>query len=156
MHEIRIQEINDVTVLQIVRMDCSPLPKERDSVYLNFYRLFRDTSLVAVHDGEVVGFALGMVDQTSAEHAYLNYLFVHEAYRRAGIGGKLLAGFEAAAASKAGLRIERGPRSIQSQGCSVRLLLQREESNAAHETFNDLKLLEQLPWQHAPFHYSFG
>ncbi|WP_408638488.1 GNAT family N-acetyltransferase [Paenibacillus baimaensis] len=59
-------------------------------MYLNFYRLFRDTCLVAVNDGEVVGFALGMIDQTSTSHAYLNYLFVKENYRKTGIGKRLL------------------------------------------------------------------
>ncbi|KRE55987.1 hypothetical protein ASL11_35240 [Paenibacillus sp. Soil750] len=38
---------------KLLRWDCSPLPKERDSIYLNFYRLFRDTYLVAVNDDEV-------------------------------------------------------------------------------------------------------
>lgn len=36
MGEVIIQEINDVTALQIAEMDCSILPKERNSIYLNF------------------------------------------------------------------------------------------------------------------------
>jgi GNAT superfamily N-acetyltransferase len=100
MGEIIIQEINDVTALQIAEMDCSPLPKERDSIYLNFYRLFRDTCLVAVNDGKVVGFALGMIEQTSTSHTHLNYLFVKENYRKTGKGKRLLEQFEIATSKK--------------------------------------------------------
>ncbi|WP_144028653.1 GNAT family N-acetyltransferase [Paenibacillus ferrarius] len=55
---------------------------------------------MAVNDGEVVGFALGMIDQTSTSHAYLNYLFVKEDYRKNGIGKKLLEQFELATSKK--------------------------------------------------------
>ncbi|CAN7315909.1 GNAT family N-acetyltransferase [Paenibacillus sp. LjRoot56] len=134
MSEIIIHEINDVTALQIAGMDCSPLPKDRDSIYLNFYRFFRDTCLVAVRNGEVIGFALGMVEQTSRLHAYLNYLFVKEEYRKTGIGKRLLEQFEMAASIK---------------GCEFVTLLTGKQENIdyyqrqGYEKNNDLKQFSQ-------------
>lgn len=43
MDSVVIKNLYDQAILQIIDMDCSPLPNERDSIYLNFYRIFRDT-----------------------------------------------------------------------------------------------------------------
>lgn len=109
-----IRNLYDEAILQIIDMDCSPLPKERDSIYLNFYRLFRDTCWIAVLDQEVIGFALGMIDQTNTNHCYLNYLFVKSDHRKTGLGRRLLNEFEVAA---------------QRKGCSVVSLLTGKEEN---------------------------
>jgi len=100
MDSVSIRKLYDEAILQIVEMDCSPLPNERDSIYLNFYRFFRDTCWVAVLNDEVIGFALGMVDQTNVTHCYLNYLFVKSEHRKTGLGQKLLRQFEESAKLK--------------------------------------------------------
>ncbi len=100
MKSIDIEKLSAQAILQIVEMDCSPLPNERDSIYLNFYRFFRDTCWVALLDGKVIGFALGMVDQSKPTHCYLNYLFVQSEYRKKGLGGRLLKEFELSAKNK--------------------------------------------------------
>jgi len=108
MDSIVIKNLYDEAILQIVEMDCSPLPNERDSIYLNFYRFFRDTCWVAVLNNEVIGFALGMIDQTNTTHCYLNYLFVKSEHRKNGLGRKLLSQFE---------------RSANRKGCKIVTLL---------------------------------
>ncbi|XEC96017.1 GNAT family N-acetyltransferase [Paenibacillus tarimensis] len=100
MESVAIRNLYDEAILQIVEMDCSPLPNERDSIYLNFYRFFRDTCWVAVVEDKVIGFALGMVDQTDPAHCYLNYLFVKCEYRQTGLGRRLLKQFELSARQK--------------------------------------------------------
>lgn len=100
MESIVIENLDSQAILQIVEMDCSPLPNERDSIYLNFYRFFRDTCWVALLEGKVVGFAFGMVDQTDPTHCYLNYLFVQSQYRKIGLGRRLLLEFESSAKRK--------------------------------------------------------
>lgn len=114
MKSIAIEKLHAQAILQIVEMDCSPLPNERDSIYLNFYRLFRDTCWVALLEGKVIGFALGMVDQINPIHCYLNYLFVQSEYRKNGIGGKLLTEFESSAKRK---------------GCQIVTLLTGKQEN---------------------------
>ncbi|XEC96690.1 GNAT family N-acetyltransferase [Paenibacillus tarimensis] len=100
MDSVVIRNLNDEAILQIIEMDCSPLPNERDSIYLNFYRFFRDTCWVAVLEDKVIGFALGMLDQTDPTHCYLNYLFVKSEHRKTGLGHRLLKQFEISARQK--------------------------------------------------------
>ncbi len=77
-------------LLQLKDLDCAPLPKERDSIYILFYRFFRDTCRLAYIDNKLVGFILGLVDQTDQSHAYIHYLFVDEKHRGKRIGERLL------------------------------------------------------------------
>lgn len=131
MKAITIKALSAEGVLQIISMDCSPLPQERDSVYLNFYRFFRDTCWVAV-EGEneaVIGFALGLVDQTDPTHGYLNYLFVKSDYRRAGVGRRLLQQFEA---------------SAQQKGCKLITLLTGRTENIAYYTRHGYAINHEL------------
>ena len=100
MDTMAIRPLEAKDILQIIHIDCSPLPTERDSIYINFYRFFRDTCLVAARGDEVVGFALGMVDQTAPAYCYLHYLFVTNDCRQAGLGRRLLEQFEQAAQRK--------------------------------------------------------
>jgi len=114
MDSVVITNLYDEAILQIIEMDCSPLPNERDSIYLNFYRFFCDTCWVAVLDDKVIGFALGMLDQTDPTHCYLNYLFVKSEYRKTGLGHKLLKQFET---------------SAQLRGCKIVTLLTGKTEN---------------------------
>lgn len=88
--DVRIAGLHAEGLLQLKDMDCSPLPVERDSVYILFYRLFRDTCRMAYIGDELVGFLLGVGDQADPGHVYIHYLFVKEQHREAGIGGMLL------------------------------------------------------------------
>jgi ribosomal protein S18 acetylase RimI-like enzyme len=97
---IVIKVLDDEAILKIVDMDCSPLPNERDSIYLNFYRFFKDTCWVAFFNDELIGFVLGFIDQTNKEHGYMNYLFVKSEYRRRGVGARLIRAFELSAQEK--------------------------------------------------------
>lgn len=100
MNNVTFKPLDDAAILQIIHIDCAPLPNERDSIYINFYRFFRDTCRVAMCGEEVVGFALGMVDQTNPDYCYLHYLFVKSAHRKTGIAQRLLQQFEQAAKQK--------------------------------------------------------
>lgn len=100
MDTITIRPLEAADILQIIHIDCSPLPNERDSIYINFYRFFRDTCVVAARGDEVVGFALSMIDQTDPAYCYLHYLFVKSDFRQAGLGRRLLEQFEQAAKRK--------------------------------------------------------
>ncbi|WP_337100083.1 GNAT family N-acetyltransferase [Paenibacillus sp. YIM B09110] len=114
MEDVQYSKLSDQFIIQIMNMDCSPFPKERDSIYLSFYRFFRDTCWVATVNNEVIGFALGFIDQTKTTHGYLNYLFVKSEYRRLGIGERLLCYFE---------------NSLKAKGCELATLLTGKQEN---------------------------
>ncbi|SEB53012.1 GNAT family N-acetyltransferase [Paenibacillus sp. GP183] len=90
MNDLIITELDSEGILKLKDFDCSPLPKERDSIYFLFYRFFRDTCRLAYVNDELVGFALGLINQTDPDHAYLHYLFVRQDQRKNKIGEKLL------------------------------------------------------------------
>lgn len=117
MDEVKYSKLNDHSIIQIMHMDCSPLPNERDSIYLSFYRFFRDTCWVAVINNEVIGFALGFVDQSKETHGYLNYLFVKSEYRGLGIGAHLLSLFE---------------EGLRNAGCNLASLLTGKQENIGY------------------------
>jgi len=54
-----------------------------------FFVHFRPTSFVAEHDGNIVGFLIGFVSQTSPDEAYLHFVGVHPAWRARGLGRAL-------------------------------------------------------------------
>jgi ribosomal protein S18 acetylase RimI-like enzyme len=54
-----------------------------------FFVHFRQTSFVAEHAGNVVGFLIGFVSQTSHNEAYIHFAGVHPAFRKQGIGHAL-------------------------------------------------------------------
>jgi GNAT superfamily N-acetyltransferase len=138
---IQIINLTDRTILQIVDMDCSPLPNERDSVFLSFYRFFRDTCWVALKDDELIGFALGFVDQTNNRHGYLNYLFVKEEYRKTGIGSRLLKQFEF---------------GIKSQGCNIASLLTSKQETIDYYYKHGYAINHKLPgWSEDDDVYSY-
>ena len=96
----RVRPLEQEDVFWLKDFDCSPLPKERDSIYLFFCAHFAKTSFVAedAATGEVVGFLLGFVPAGEAT-AYVHYLFVVETRRRDGIATSLVEAFSTAASS---------------------------------------------------------
>lgn len=54
-----------------------------------FFVHFRQTSFVAEHDGQIVGFVIGFVSQTFPDEAYIHFVGVHPEYRKAGSGKAL-------------------------------------------------------------------
>ncbi|WP_245947895.1 GNAT family N-acetyltransferase [Paenibacillus sambharensis] len=87
---MRISKLDSTGLLQLKNMDCAPLPVERDSIYILFYRFFNDTCRLAYVEDELVGFILALVDQTDPAHAYIHYFFVKEEHRGMKIGEMLL------------------------------------------------------------------
>ena len=60
---------------------------------------FRNTSFVAEHQGEIVGFVIGFVSQTFPAEAYIHFTGVHPAFRKTGLGRRLYERFFSAAES---------------------------------------------------------
>ena len=51
-----------------------------------FFVHFRQTSFVAEHDGNIVGFLVGFVSQTLSNEAYIHFSGVHPEFRKKGLG----------------------------------------------------------------------
>jgi ribosomal protein S18 acetylase RimI-like enzyme len=62
-----------------------------------FFVHFRQTSFVAEHDGNVVGFLVGFVSQTFSAEAYIHFVGVHPEFRKRGLGCALYERFFEAA-----------------------------------------------------------
>lgn len=62
-----------------------------------FFVHFRPTSFAVECDGELLGFLLGFVSQTTPSEAYVHFVGVHPDHRRLGLGQRLYARFCAAA-----------------------------------------------------------
>jgi GNAT superfamily N-acetyltransferase len=90
IEKIKVSNLDAVGLMDILDFDCSPLPKERDSIYILFYRFFNETSFTAYLDGRLVGILLGILDQKNNKHAYLHYLVVNNSIRKKGIGTALM------------------------------------------------------------------
>lgn len=58
-----------------------------------FFRHFKDTSLIAEEDGELVGFLIGFISQSYVDEAYIHFVGIHPDYRKKGIGRKLYSAF---------------------------------------------------------------
>jgi len=61
-----------------------------------FFLHFRNTSFIAEHNGEVVGFVIGFVSQTFPAEAYIHFVGVHPEFRKAGLAQVLYEKFFAA------------------------------------------------------------
>lgn len=51
-----------------------------------FFVHFRQTSFVAEHSGNVVGFLIGFISQTFRSEAYIHFAGVHPEFRKRGLG----------------------------------------------------------------------
>lgn len=71
-----------------------------------FFAHFRPTSFVAECDGNIVGFIVGFVSQTSSEEAYIHFVGVHPDFRKGGLGRTLYERFFEVT-SKLGCRVVR-------------------------------------------------
>jgi demethylmenaquinone methyltransferase/2-methoxy-6-polyprenyl-1,4-benzoquinol methylase len=90
MSHILIKDLDEDGLMKLKDMDCAPLPQERDSIYILFYRFFRQTCRVAYVQNELVGFVLALADQVDSGHIYIHYLCVAKQHRGKGIGEMLL------------------------------------------------------------------
>lgn len=71
-----------------------------------FFVHFRPTSFVAECNGNIVGFIVGFVSQTSSGEAYIHFVGVHPDFRRDGVGRVLYERFFEVT-SKLGCRVVR-------------------------------------------------
>jgi ribosomal protein S18 acetylase RimI-like enzyme len=97
-----VRPINQSDFFWLKDYDCTPLSRERDSIYLFFCVHFSEFSFVAVDShNEPIGFVLGFLPagQTTA---YVHFLFVDEAVRSNGIGKALMDRFIDAVRSAGG------------------------------------------------------
>jgi ribosomal protein S18 acetylase RimI-like enzyme len=69
----------------------------RDMLPRLFFTHFRDTSFVAEDDRELAGFLCGFLSQTFPDEAYVHFVGVAPAHRRAGLARELYERFFAAA-----------------------------------------------------------
>ena len=54
-----------------------------------FFVHFRQTSFVAEHGDDIVGFLIGLASQTFPDEAYIHFVGVHPEYRKKGLGQTL-------------------------------------------------------------------
>jgi GNAT superfamily N-acetyltransferase len=80
-----------------------------------FFVHFRDTSLVAEHEGKILGFLIGFMSQTFPDQAYIHFVGVHPDYRKKGLAGKLYRHFFDLA-QKHGCRVIRSVTSPVNRG----------------------------------------
>lgn len=89
--KIRGLKRNDFFLLN--RMDWSPLPKERDSIYLILSVDQSGCSFIAEDESGVLGVIL-CTRSCDGDSVYVNHIRVSGSTRRRGVGGRLLARLE--------------------------------------------------------------
>ena len=70
-------------------MNWTPLPRERDSIYLFLALDHTDCSFIAEEDGKISGVLL-CTRSSDGKSIYVNHLLVDRKARKKGVGGKLL------------------------------------------------------------------
>jgi predicted GNAT superfamily acetyltransferase len=70
-----------------------------------FFVHFRETSFVAVRDGELAGFLVGFLSQSSREEAYVHFVGVNPTERGTGLGRELYERFFAVARADGRTRV---------------------------------------------------
>ena len=101
---MRIRKLKKKDFFLFNEMDWSPLPKERDSIYLIFAIDQAECSFVAEEDGEFLGVIL-CTRSADGESIYVNHVWVKESARKKGVGRKLTARVEKYAAQQGVRRI---------------------------------------------------
>jgi len=86
-HQIRLRhaEPHDYYFVSEVINDWWGGRQMRDMLPKLFFTHFRDTSFIAEHNGEIVGFLNGFFSQSFPDEAYIHFVGVHPDYRQAGI-----------------------------------------------------------------------
>jgi GNAT superfamily N-acetyltransferase len=54
-----------------------------------FFKHFRPTSFVAMHDDLIVGFVIAFVSQSDCDEGYIHFIGVHPNFRKSGLGNQL-------------------------------------------------------------------
>ena len=54
-----------------------------------FFVHFRPTSFVAVRDGVIIGFVIGLVSQSCPDQGYIHFVGIHPNFRQGGLGHQL-------------------------------------------------------------------
>jgi len=101
---MRIRKLEEKDFFLFNQMDWSPLPKERDSIYLNLTIDQADCSFVAEEEGEFLGVIL-CTRSADGQSVYVNHIWVKKEARKKGVGGKLMARLERYAARQGVRRI---------------------------------------------------
>jgi N-acetylglutamate synthase-like GNAT family acetyltransferase len=86
---LRIRNLNKDDFFLLNGMDWTPLPKERDSIYLFLALDQPDCSFIAEEDGEFQGVLL-CTSSSDGKSIYVNHLLVNSKIRKKGVGGKLM------------------------------------------------------------------
>lgn len=101
---MRIRKLRKKDFFLFNRMDWSPLPKERDSIYLVLSLDQADCSFVAEEEGEFLGVIL-CTRSADGRSVYVNHICVKKEARKKGVGKKLVARLESYAARQGVQRI---------------------------------------------------
>ena len=99
---MRIRKLKKKDFFLFNQMDWSPLPKERDSIYITLSVDQADCSFVAEQEEEFLGVVL-CTRSADGESVYINHIWVREEARKKGVGRKLIARLEQYA-SREGVR----------------------------------------------------
>ena len=101
---MRIRKLKKKDFFLFNEMDWSPLPKERDSIYITLTIDQADCSFVAEEEGEFLGVIL-CTRSANGQSIYVNHIWVKEEARKKGVGRKLMARLEQYAARQGVRRI---------------------------------------------------
>jgi GNAT superfamily N-acetyltransferase len=96
---MEIREINPDDFFLLNQLDWTPLPKERDSIYLILSVDQSGCSFIAEENKEFLGVLLA-TRSADGRSVYVNQLLVSPFARRRGVGGQLLARLEKWATGK--------------------------------------------------------
>ena len=90
---MRIRKLKKKDFFLFNEMDWSPLPKERDSIYIILAIDQADCSFVAEEGGEFLGVIL-CTRSSNGQSIYINHIWVRTEIRKKGVGRKLMARLE--------------------------------------------------------------
>lgn len=91
MTEIQIRKVREKDFLRIIDFadNCTPIPKERNSIYHCMTRFFANTCFVAERDDNMIGYILGWISQVDKKIAYVHNICVMPEERRNKLATKL-------------------------------------------------------------------
>ena len=80
---------SDCEAIQAIASDWWGRPIESDMFSRSFLTHFSETSLIAEHNSEMVGFLIGFLSQSRSEEAYIRFIVVNPGTRGIGVGRAL-------------------------------------------------------------------